>query len=762
MTQNLQLAQSYIQALTGSVDTVMDFRCIHDKDKSQQGRPLRGTLAQCWNDLVAYNNQGWGVFCVVNNMDGAGLELKNVHSIRAQFVDLDDTISAQANYERACSNAPAPHFAVQSSPGKFHVYWLVEQYAGNDFFSMIQRKLLQLYGGDKMVVDATRLLRVPGFYHLKAEPFLVNCWGISNTPRISPAAFEQLLQNVQVINAVSSPRVELGDPELAAPSLDWLKRALSMIDPNGLPRDEWVSTAAAIKQSGWSHTDEQTLQKIWMDWCAQYSKNDVGENLKVWRSIRETNIGWPSFLRRVPVIAAEINFGHPTPPTTQHTAQHAPQPQIDTFGEVLGPNECQKWFDGCFFIAQHGKIFDKTARLLDQGKFNGMYGGKQFVITSTGKSTDDAWKAALKSTMWTITKVDHLRFLPSEPPRKVVEDELGRTGINTYLPARIHMQQGDVSLFLDWLARILPDKNDQYILCSYLAHCVKYPGFKIPWCPLIQGAKGIGKTVIEEIMTYSLGAMYVYTPPASELIKSGSTFNAWMKERLMIFVDEIKIDERRELAEILKPFISQHRIQMQSKGVDQQMEDNPANWVMFSNYKDCFPIDEDERRYSMFFSALQTAEDIIRAGMDKDYFVKLWSWLREGGGKAAIAYWLNNFPIEKGGLDIRAPRTSSTDEAIRISRSPMEVVIADSVADGIPGFRGGYISSIAVAHRVKLSGIRMPGSRSIESCLEKMGFMQIGRAIRPYAQEDVNNRAIIFSNSVNLPIEGYGYAQGYE
>ena len=324
------------------------------------------------------------------------------------------------------------------------------------------------------------------------------------------------------------------------------------------------------------------------------------------------------------------------------------------------------------------------------------------------------------------------------------------------------MQQGDVSLFLDWLNRILPDKNDQYLLLSYMAHCIKYPGFKIPWCPLLQGAKGIGKTVIEEVMTHALGAMYVYTPPAPELVKSGSTFNSWMKNKLMIFVDEIKIDERRELAEILKPLISQHRVQMQSKGVDQEMEDNPANWMAFSNFKDAIPIDEDERRYAIFFSNLQTAAEILASGMNKEYFVKLWKWLREENGKAAIAHYLYNFPIEKGGLDIRAPKTSSYKEAIRISRSPMEIIIHDCVEDGMPGFRGGYVSTLAVLSRVKAAGIRAPSSRSLEACLEKMGYILLGRASRPYIQEDVNNRTNIYANMSNMDLNAYGAAQGYE
>lgn len=779
MTDNYNLAAWYVYALTGSVDTPVDWRCIHDQRKDLPGHNYRGTLAECWQTLQSYNAQGYGIFASINAMKpvqvGEKRTLEHVEYIRAHVVDLDG-VTAPADYQRAVEWGGA--FAVQSSPNKFHVYFKVQPYVGNDFYSLQQRRLNQLFNGDKKVVDATRVMRVPGFMHQKGAPVLVTGWQLSGFNNIPTAEqFGQALAHINVVEHFSA-RQPLGTADMSAPSLEWLRFALSLLDPNDLDRGEWLSISAAFKQAGWSHADEETLLKIWSEWCAQYRAeggNDEGENLKLWNSINDTETGWATFERRTPVKAYMQFSTAPAPVLAQNTkpeqsVDNAPVPQMpsqpagstDDFHEILGEHECKEWFKNCYFVERTGQIFSPAGRFMNSTQFNGRYGGKVFIITSNGKVTDEPWKAALRSTCWTIPKVDHVRFLPDRPKFDIVIDSLGRRGLNTYIPAIIDARPGDLTLWFDWFNRILPNPNDQKILFEYMAHCVKYPGYKIPWAPMLQSAEGIGKTIFREVMAHSLGDMYVYSPKAPELVKSGSTFNAWMRGKLMIIVDEIKIDERRELIEILKPMITDNRVEIQSKGVDQDMEDNPANWLFFSNYKDAIPISQNGRRYSIFYSALQSAADIDAAGMGIAYFNRLWKWLRDEGGLQAIAHWLLNYPVERGALPVRAPETSSHAEALKISRSPMEVVIAENVGDDVPGFRGGYVSTIAAISKAKAAGIRSPSARTVQVCLENMGYTRLGRATRAYFQEGPDNRADIYGLRSDMSIDLYGRAQGYE
>lgn len=791
---NYSTTQAYITTLTGDPNTVVDFRCIHDTDKAVPGKAIRSTLAEAYQMLLQYNQNGYGIFCCINAMDGQGRNLENVDHVRTHVVDLDNLFSAQTNYEKATTSEFVPHFAVQTSPGKYHLYWLVEPYKGNEFYSTHQRKIRQLYDGDRSVIDASRVLRLPGFNHLKdpANPFLVHCWQVGNVPRYTCDHVEQSLAHVNVFDS-SGGRTELGTESLAAPSLDWLRFGLSKVSPQDLSYEEWMSLTAAYKQSGWTLTDPQTLLDIWLEWCGTYHGDDLGVNMKLWDSIKDTEIGWASIKRRTSV-DAYMKFGHKEPPventpaqtppsdgralfgepvTAQGSFMPVPQHPVDTpmptppeqnveeFGEILGHMECEKWFEDCYFIEREGKMFSPSARFMNATQFNGTYGGKHFIITSTGKTTDEAWKAALRSTVWTVPKADHIRFLPTEAPQSIVTDDLRRKGLNTYIPADIKHRPGDVTPWLEHVAKIIPDPGDQKIWFDYLAHCVKFPGHKIPWAPMMQSMEGVGKSVFLKVMQHSLGKNYVYIPKADQLISSSNVFNAWMRGKLLIVVNEIKIDERRELIEILKPMITDSEIEVQSKGVDQDMEDNVANWLFFSNYKDAIPINQNGRRYSIFYSVIQTLQDLNNAGMTEAYFNNLFKWL-EGGGYDYIADWFLNYPIEAGEIPVRAPQTSSHAEALKISRSPIEVIVHECVSDNMTGFKGGYISSLALKVRCKASGVRTPSASVIKTCLEGMGFYELGKASKPHFQEDVGQRTHLFGVDPLMGVEGYGAAQGYE
>lgn len=764
--ENKQYTEWFVYALTGNANTVIDWRCIHDKDKGKQGVNIRGSLAEKYDELKAMNDQGYGIFCNISAMDGNGSEYENVTAIRAHVVDLDDTLTAEANYQRAGATGS---FAVQSSPGKYHVYWRVTPYVSNEFFTIQQRKLAALYGGDKSIIDATRVMRVPGFLHQKGEPQLVTGWNLTEK-EYQAAEIQAMVAGVNLIDHASQ-RFPLGTKEKSAPSLDWVKRVMQAVNPNDMDRGEWLSFSAAIKQASWLHADPDTIYKMWEEWCQQYDKNNIPENLKLWNSLKDTEVGWKSMLAKAGSVKAELDFygvnfiqDNPNiaPPAQATQSQPKKNQELtsDDFPEMIDWRDQKEYFKDCFYVEKLGQVFTKTGRFMNSQKFNGKYGGKQFIYTSTGKATDEAWKAATRSTVWTIPKVDHTRFLPLEEPFAIIRDDMKRTGVNTYIPASIEMREGDPSPWLNHLKFMIPDDGDRKIILDYMAHCIKFPGFKIPWSPMIQSAQGAGKSSFTLIMQAALGSMYVYNPNAQELVSSGSTFNAWMRNKLMIMVDEIKVDERRELVEVLKPMISEKQVEIQAKGQDQDMEDNLSNWFFFSNHKDAIPIDQNDRRYAIFYSALSNAADIAAHGLDKKYFDDLFNWLNNGGS-AIMTYYFKNYPINMGDIDQRCPIPTTQAEAIKLSRSPMEVVVDDCIADGVAGFRGGYISSIALQQRCKAAGIKKPSIASITTCLEKLEYIHIGRAVAPYMQEDMNQRAQIFAARSDLVVEGYAKAQGY-
>lgn len=748
---NLVAIKAFVSALTGSADTVVDWRAIHDVNKGDPAIPLRGTADQVAGDLDRLNGQGFGIFAVVNQTNGQGVEAVNVVGIRANFVDYDQPDPNWSQWKATGQWELPPTFTVIGAiPGKFHAYWVEAPWADNaGRFETLQRKLITVWSSDRKIVDTPRVMRVPGTAHLKdpTKPVMVQMLpgsGLTYTVE----QLEWQLQNVDGGGGGTAERHGLDDPATKAPSFDWAVYALSKVDPAVLGRDEWLKIAAAFKQA--SYGFEGTDQRAAFDaWCARYPANDLAENDKLWRSIRDTKTGgWP-YLEKVSGVKVERLFAQrpageqQTPQTQQEAPKAIPQqgepPKAEgvthtldyVSSPFLNPNEQVSYFDGCFYVESMGRILTPSGRYMDSSKFNGAFGGKRFVLDADGKqTTDEPWKAATRGQVFRIGKVDHTRFRPWLPHLHVMQDEFGRKAINTYNAPFIRRVEGDPKPFLAWLAAILPDERDQEIFLTVLRHNVQRPGRKMFWAPLIQSEQGAGKGLIKILMKHALGRAYVHEPNASELIESGGKFTGWMNEKLMIICDEIRVAEKLDMIEKLKPMITESEIEIQAKGADQVMADNVANWIFFTNWKDAIPVSRNDRRYAIFFSAIQDEDDIRARGMDGDYFPRMFAWMNADGA-AIVTDWLLKTPIvdefDPLGLAHRAPKTSSTNEAIIQSRGRVEQLIAQASGEGVQGFRNGWMSSVRLSDLMKSEGIRL-SPHALNKAYVNMGYHLIGRA----------------------------------
>src|SRR6516225_9518880 len=99
----------------------------------QHGKPRRGkdpfttvisgTIEECWPLQVALNEQGAGVFVTINETNLAGRKAKDIIRIRAAFADLDGAPIEPVLHDTV---VPRPHAIVETSPYKWHCYWLLD------------------------------------------------------------------------------------------------------------------------------------------------------------------------------------------------------------------------------------------------------------------------------------------------------------------------------------------------------------------------------------------------------------------------------------------------------------------------------------------------------------------------------------------------------------------------------------------------------------------------------------------------------------
>lgn len=117
--------------------------------------------------LSKANKARCGIFWQVNESKNGKRSNDSVTRARAFFVDLDGTpISG------IITHSTPPHIVVESSPGRYHAYWKVKG-VPLEQFSKYQKKLALALGGDPVVSDLARVMRVPGFAHWKSgTPFI--------------------------------------------------------------------------------------------------------------------------------------------------------------------------------------------------------------------------------------------------------------------------------------------------------------------------------------------------------------------------------------------------------------------------------------------------------------------------------------------------------------------------------------------------------------------------------------------------------------
>ena len=173
LTPNIAAAQRFLNLLDpAGIFTFQTFDDDKVRKDLRHARVFHGTLDQHAGALVRLQQQGAGVFIMVNKGDGVTHEgyktcrtAKNVVKVRALFIDLDGAPL------QPVMDALKPDIVVESSPGRWHCYWLTNDCPLADF-RLRQQQLAAKFDGDLQVIDLPRVLRLPGFFHQKGERFM--------------------------------------------------------------------------------------------------------------------------------------------------------------------------------------------------------------------------------------------------------------------------------------------------------------------------------------------------------------------------------------------------------------------------------------------------------------------------------------------------------------------------------------------------------------------------------------------------------------
>ncbi len=200
---DLQHAQDFLSLLANGEPVTFQTFDDGESKNLKLARILHGTLEQHASVLTALNNQGAGVFIMVNQGDLQGRKAGNVIAVRSLFVDLDGS-----PLEPITQASLAPHSIIESSQGRYHAYWLTKDCELAQF-TPLQAALAAKFDGDIVVKDLPRVMRLPGFLHRKGAPFLTK---VIQTKAVQHYATAQIISDLGLQLTPSSKKLQASTP----------------------------------------------------------------------------------------------------------------------------------------------------------------------------------------------------------------------------------------------------------------------------------------------------------------------------------------------------------------------------------------------------------------------------------------------------------------------------------------------------------------------------------------------------------------------
>lgn len=232
------------------------------------------------------------------------------------------------------------------------------------------------------------------------------------------------------------------------------------------------------------------------------------------------------------------------------------------------------------------------------------------------------------------------------------------------------------------LSMLTPDARESALLRYWLAHNYMHPGVKIRWAPTIKGCEGDGKTVFLDVLGVVLGAANARTLNGDTVLNS--TFTGWAEGAAVVMVEEIRFQghNRFEVANRLKPYITNDRVDVHAKGRDPRTVLNATNYMFATNHVDMLPIDDGDRRYFVLHSPFERKE-LMEAALQKRFGLSRKEHFAEIKALAAahpgqLALWLaeserpaefnenGDAPVTSArGITIQASRETDAEECVR-------------------------------------------------------------------------------------------------
>lgn len=378
-----------------------------------------------------------------------------------------------------------------------------------------------------------------------------------------------------------------------------------------------------------------------------------------------------------------------------------------------------------------------TARKISttQQGFNAMFDRKAMTRKDVldGKTAPSSTAAALALNLYKIPTVNGRRY---EPGRDALFYETDGYFANTYpeheipeLPQKLTPRDiKAIKRVKAHICHLLPKPNERRLLLDWLSWVVQNPGRHANWSILLQGVEGDGKSFFGEMMRVVMGVSNVRMLNA-KLLEQG--FTDYVVGQCLTCIEEvrlIKANNKYDVLNTIKPNITNNIIEVHPKGKAQYNARNTTSYLLFSNFRDALPIDDDGRRFCILFSQWQSRAKLAEfLEQNPSYYEDLYATIEQCA--PALRKWL----LEYEQLDTfkpfgNAPATPARLFMIRQAQPEFIQTLNDIISDDtVPGVSEELVNLSLVYSELLDRGIEIPANKAVGSMLSRHGFETLGR-----------------------------------
>ena len=255
--------------------------------------------------------------------------------------------------------------------------------------------------------------------------------------------------------------------------------------------------------------------------------------------------------------------------------------------------------------------------------------------------------------------------------------------LNNFRGSSLLAKKGDCKFILDYYYWLLGQENWK-IVEQLIAFYFKYPGKKMLWAPVFVSKEGGGKGLLASLVEAMLGDNNVDTNCSVDMLTN--IHSTVIEGKQLIVLNEVDSDsgnkDRKINTNKLKPYITDHTININPKNKPIIKIPNFCNFWINSNLENCLHLRSDTRRYLVI--KIKHTQEEVQQKLDEDNLGDKIVEAIYGEGASYLKYHFENnvnIPNEKIFFS-HAPRTADLEEMIQDSRPAIHRMLDEALEAG--------------------------------------------------------------------------------